>query len=113
MSIEVTDLFTQNGNISADGVAGTGGGGGGSGGSVVISSKDMVGGGVISVSGGSSSSSGGGGGGGGRVFLDITGTYNYTGKHALMGGVSSAGGQSGGQVRPTFSRSRVVCSSPT
>ncbi|KAH3880030.1 hypothetical protein DPMN_003942 [Dreissena polymorpha] len=94
LNLQVSNLLTVEGTVSADGDSANGTAGGGSGGSINVDvTKDMSGSGIISVKGGNSNA--GGGGGGGRIRVNVNGDFHFQGSYTLCGG-SATSGQAGG-----------------
>ena len=95
MQLTVAGNLQVDGNITANGLNGSGiAGGGGSGGGLEIYAAVLAGSGSVTANGGNGAGSFGGGGGGGRIAI-VAGTNLFTGKLAATGGGGANRGGAG------------------
>ncbi|MCL4302970.1 MAG: DUF2341 domain-containing protein, partial [Anaerolineae bacterium] len=106
----VATSFTNNGEISANGLDGDSGAGGGSGGSLWIETETLAGNGVFKANGGAGAGTQAGGGAGGRIaiYYDINNGFIFDSNHIqTLGGSGYQDGGSGtiylGNVDPLAS----------
>ena len=95
--LNISDMFQNDGILSADGVlGGDSTSGSGSGGSILIECYLIKGTGVVAVNGGSQSNSAGGAGSGGRTSLYFYSNQTFLGQFESHGGRAIAPAESGG-----------------
>ena len=95
LQLTVTGRLQLDGQIIADGTAGSGtASGGGAGGGILLTLGELAGNGLISANGGSGGLPYGGGGGGGRIGVNYS-TNSFTGKMTAFGGAGFMAGGAG------------------